>query len=87
LHRHPTKRITETTGDSSGIDHGFPEHKTKQPGADDPAYLAATPEVVLSDAIKAKAAELEHNPVKIFNWVHDHTEWLPTFGAIQNSGC
>ncbi len=55
------------------------------PGADNPAFLSATPEVVLSDAIKAKAAELNHDPVKIFNWVHDNTEWLPTWGAIQNS--
>ncbi|OGI48202.1 MAG: hypothetical protein A2151_00550, partial [Candidatus Muproteobacteria bacterium RBG_16_65_34] len=57
----------------------------KLPGANDPAYLAATPEVALSEAIKAKAAELEYNPVKIFNWVHDRTEWLPTWGAIQSS--
>ena len=58
---------------------------SKLPGADDPAFLSETPEVRLSEAIKAKAAELEHNPIKIFNWVHDNTEWLPTFGAIQNS--
>jgi hypothetical protein len=57
----------------------------KLPGANDPAYLAATPEVVLSDAIKAKAAELEYNPVKIYNWIYANTEWLPTWGAIQNS--
>ena len=57
----------------------------KLPGASDPAYLAATPEVVLSEAIKAKAQELEYNPVKIFNWVYANTNWLPTWGAIQNS--
>lgn len=57
----------------------------KLPGASDPAYLAATPEVVLSDAIKAKAAELEYDPVKIYNWVYANTNWLPTWGAIQNS--
>lgn len=55
------------------------------PGADDPAYLAATTEVVLTDAIRAKAAELEHNPVKIYNWVRNNVEWLPTWGAIQDA--
>ena len=55
------------------------------PGASDPAYLGATPEVVLSDAIRALADELEHDPVKIFNWVYANTEWIPTWGAIQNS--
>ncbi len=55
------------------------------PGASDPAYLAASTEVVLTDAIKAKAQELGHDPVKIFNWVYANTEWLPTWGAIQNA--
>ncbi|MBI5783111.1 MAG: hypothetical protein HZA69_05175 [Gammaproteobacteria bacterium] len=55
------------------------------PGADDPAYLAATTEVVLTDAVHAKAAELEHNPVKIYNWVRNNVEWLPTWGAIQDA--
>ncbi|MBI3546323.1 MAG: hypothetical protein HY081_06980 [Gammaproteobacteria bacterium] len=54
-------------------------------GASDPAYLAATTEVVLTDAIRAKAAELEHNPVKIYNWVRNNVEWLPTWGATQDA--
>jgi hypothetical protein len=37
----------------------------KLPGASDPAYLAATTEVVLTDAIQAKAQELVPDPVKI----------------------
>lgn len=55
------------------------------PGANDPAYLAATTEVVLTTAIRAKAAELEHNPVKIYNWVRNNVEWLPTWGATQDA--
>jgi len=54
-------------------------------GASDPAYLAENTEVVFSNAIKQKAFKLDNDPIKIFNWVHDHTEWLPTWGAIQNS--
>ncbi len=55
------------------------------PGASDPAYLAATAEVTLTPAIQAKAAELEHNPVKIYNWVRNNVEWLPTWGATQDA--
>lgn len=55
------------------------------PGANNPAYLEETIEVRLSDAIKAKAAELEHDPVKIYNWVRNNTEWLPTWGSMQDA--
>jgi len=53
--------------------------------AGDPAYLGPTQEIVISDAIKARAQELEYNPVKIFAWVHDNIEWVPSWGAMQNS--
>lgn len=55
------------------------------PGASDPAYLATTTEVVLTDAIKAKAQELGQDPVRIYNWVYSNTEWVPTWGASQNA--
>ncbi len=54
-------------------------------GASDPAYLAGTDEVNLSDAIIAKAAELNHDPIQIYNFVRNNTEWLPTWGAMQDS--
>ena len=54
-------------------------------GASDPAYLAATTEVTLAPAIQAKAAELGHNPVKIYSWVRNNVEWLPTWGATQDA--
>ncbi len=57
----------------------------KLPGTSDPAYLAATAEVTLTPAIQAKAAELGHNPVKIYNWVRNNVEWLPTWGATQDA--
>jgi len=55
------------------------------PAASDPAYLAATTEVTLTDAIRAKAAELNHNPVQIYNWVRNSVEWIPTWGATQDA--
>ena len=57
----------------------------KLPGANDPAYLAATTEVTLSPAIQAKVAELNHDAVTIFHWVRNNVEWQPTWGAIQDA--
>ena len=54
-------------------------------GADDPAYLAATPEVVLSQAIHDKAKALEYNPINIYNFVRNNVHWLPTWGAMQDA--
>lgn len=55
------------------------------PSAQDPAYLAATTEVTLSPAIKAKAAALNYNPVEIYNWVRNNVVWQPTWGAVQDA--
>ncbi len=50
-----------------------------------PADLAETEEVRITDDIRALAAELHHHPVEIYNWVHDHIEFVPTYGAIQSA--
>ncbi|NND83359.1 MAG: transglutaminase domain-containing protein [Gammaproteobacteria bacterium] len=55
------------------------------PQADDPAYLAESDEVVLSDRVRAKAAELEHDPVKIYHWVRNNIETIPGWGSYQNA--
>ncbi|TVP82680.1 MAG: transglutaminase family protein, partial [Thioalkalivibrio sp.] len=55
------------------------------PGAEDPRYLAETDEVRLSAAIRARAAELAHDPVAVYHWVRNHIEWVPTWGAVQNA--
>ncbi len=55
------------------------------PGASDPAYLAETPEVVLNDAIRAKAAELDYDALKIYRWVRNNVEWIPSWGALQQA--
>ncbi len=58
---------------------------TQLPGADDPAFLAESDEVVLSQAVLDKAAELEHDPVKIYHWVRNNIETIPGWGSYQNS--
>jgi transglutaminase-like putative cysteine protease len=55
------------------------------PGASDPAYLAETTEIKLTQVIRDKAAELGHDPVKIHNWVRNHIQWQPTWGAGQEA--
>ncbi|MCI0469597.1 MAG: transglutaminase, partial [Nitrospirae bacterium] len=47
--------------------------------------LAETIEVQLTPAIQAKAAELNHNPTKIYNWVRNTIEYVPTYGSIQGA--
>lgn len=39
----------------------------------------------LTPALRAKAQELGHNPVAIFNWVRNTIEYIPTWGAIQSA--
>jgi transglutaminase-like putative cysteine protease len=50
-----------------------------------PEDLAPTEDAQITDAIKALAADLKHDPVRIYNWVHDNIEFLPTYGSIQGS--
>jgi hypothetical protein len=53
---------------------------------DVPPELAETPETALTPEITALAASLGHNPVQIFNWVHNNIDFVPTHGAIQGAG-
>jgi transglutaminase-like putative cysteine protease len=50
-----------------------------------PEFLAATEDIQITDAIRAKAAELNHHPVEIYNWVRNTIELIPTYGSIQGS--
>lgn len=55
------------------------------PGAQNPAYLAATTEVTLTPDIVSQAFALNGNPVAIYNWVRNKVQWQPTWGAIQTA--
>jgi hypothetical protein len=52
------------------------------PTSDD---LAETIEVQFTPAITAKAAELGNDPVRIYNWVRNNIEFVPTYGSIQGA--
>lgn len=49
------------------------------------ADLSETIEVQFTPEIKAKAQELNYNPVKIYNWVRNNIEFVPTYGSIQGA--
>lgn len=50
-----------------------------------PDDLAETIEVQLTPEIWAKALELGNNPVKIYEWVRNNIEFVPTWGSIQGA--
>ena len=52
------------------------------PMADD---LAETPEVQFTPEIKAKAAELGDNPVKIYEWVRNNIKYEPYYGSLKGA--
>jgi len=48
-------------------------------------YLAETEDVQIDAHIRELAQDLENNPVKIYNWVHNNILFTPSFGSIQGS--
>ncbi|MBI5746886.1 MAG: transglutaminase [Nitrospirae bacterium] len=49
------------------------------------ADLAETIEVQFTQEIKDLATSLNHNPVKIYNWVRNNIDFVPTYGSIQGA--
>jgi len=49
------------------------------------ADLAETIEIQFTPEIRAKALELGNNPVKIYNWIRNNIEYVPTYGSIQGA--
>ena len=49
------------------------------------ADLVETVDVQLTPEIRAKALELGNNPVKIYEWVRNNIEFVPTWGSIQGA--
>lgn len=55
------------------------------PATPTPEDLAPTEDIQLTDEMRALAVSLGNNPVQIYNWVHDHIEFMPTYGSIQGA--
>jgi RHS repeat-associated protein len=52
------------------------------PTSDD---LAETIDVQFTPGIKAKALELGYDPLKIYEWVRNNVDYVPTYGSIQGA--
>jgi len=50
-----------------------------------PEDMQETTETHITDAIRAKAAELQNRPVKIFSWLTNNIEYVPSYGSIQGA--
>lgn len=63
---------------------GAPELKPdlSPPGAAD---LAETPDVIFSGRIRELAARLDHDPVRLYNWVRNNVEYLPVYGSLKGA--
>ncbi|QSX78299.1 RHS repeat-associated core domain-containing protein [Agrilutibacter solisilvae] len=48
--------------------------------------LTQSEETSITPQIQALADELGHNPVRIYNWVHNNIDFVPGHGAIQGAG-
>lgn len=53
--------------------------------ASNPTYLSQNDEVKITQMIKDKAAELDYDPVQIYNFVRNNIEYVPTWGAAQSA--
>jgi hypothetical protein len=60
----------------------FAQATTIQPSPDD---LSETPEIQFTQDIQNLAAQLNYNPVQIYNWVRNNIEYAPTYGSIQGA--
>jgi len=47
--------------------------------------LAETPDVQLTTLILKTAESLDNDPVKIYEWVRNNIEFIPTYGSIQGA--
>ncbi|MES1242910.1 MAG: transglutaminase-like domain-containing protein [Acidobacteriota bacterium] len=50
-----------------------------------PADLAATEDAQITPEIRALAASLGNQPVRIYDWVRNNIEFYPTYGSVQGS--
>lgn len=86
-----TEELNELTGigyTHQGVElaaNEFPADLLGQPGGPTADDLAPTVDAQITEAIEAKAAELEHDPLKIYTWVRNNIEFIPSYGSIQGA--
>jgi len=48
-------------------------------------YLQETPDIQFTQEIRDLAASLDHNPVKIYEWVRNNIDFVPYWGSFKGS--
>ena len=79
-------KSTASSGESSGTKAGnrrWPPLVATDSSL--PANLAPTEDVQITPAITAKAEALDNNPLKIYQYVRNNVEYMPTYGSIEGS--
>ena len=82
-----TDGLIQTAQTGSYGKHPFPPEIYPLPWVTDmvPEDKQETPETHVTDAIRAKAAELQNNPVLMFNWLRNNIYLVPSYGSIQGA--
>ena len=80
-----TPILIAANGDLAGLLDGGESFVVAAADAPTSADLAQTIEVQFTTAIANKAAELGHDPVRIYEWVRNNVEFAPTYGSIQGA--
>lgn len=80
--RNEKRIMVASAGSLAGLLVSSSINAVNPPTADD---LAQTIEVQLTPEIRAKAQELGNSPVKIYEWVRNNIEFVPTWGSIQGA--
>lgn len=83
----PTDGLIQTAQTGSYGKHPFPPEIYPLPWETDmtPEDKIETPETHVTDAIRAKAAELQNNPILMFNWLRNNIYLVPSYGSIQGA--
>ncbi len=82
-----TDDLLQTAATASWGKYPYPEEMYPLPWETDmtPEDKVETPETHVTDAIRAKAAELQNNPIKMFNWLYNNIQLVPSYGSIQGA--
>lgn len=83
-------RVAEPVQRQPGLSLGFAKEQARAgevaalatPAAAD---LAENEDVRITSEIRALAASLGNEPVRIYDWVRNHVEIVPTYGSVQGS--
>ncbi len=69
----------------AGSISGISVPSTTLPATPVAADTAPTEDVQISQAVRDLATSLNNNPVKIYNWVRNNIDFVPTYGSVQGS--